>query len=94
MKLFIVFLFPFAVLWCGPAPAQAQKPLPETQKEAIAAIEKLGGRVERDDTTGEVTRVSVFGGTADAVLAHLKELTSLTASASNARKSRMPDLNT
>ena len=57
-----------------------QKPLPKAQADAIAAIKKLGGNVQLDNTTGEVTtvRFDFSSEIADAGLAHLKGMTSLT----------------
>lgn len=49
-----------------------------SQKAAVDAIEKLGGRVRFSPTSGEVIRVSILGRqVTDAGLVHLKALTSL-----------------
>ncbi len=55
MKPFFVLLLPFMLLVCGAASAPGQKSSPKAQAEAVAAIEKLGGRVRLDAKSGEAT---------------------------------------
>ncbi len=76
MKPFFVLLLPFVLALCGSTPVPAQDGLPTAQADAVAAIEKLGGRVRLDTESGAV--VSVFLGDTQITGAGLEHLNGMT----------------
>ncbi len=79
MKPFAVLLSSFVLVLGGPASAPAQEASPKTQEDAVAAIEKFGGRVTLDAKSGEVASVRLFGKkVTDAGMENLTGMTSLT----------------
>ena len=77
MKPHFVLLLPVLLVLCGAASAPGQKSSPKAQAEAVAAIEKLGGRVRLDAKSGEATVGLHNTQITDAGLTHLKGMTSL-----------------